>query len=204
MIHYEKMKKTLLILTASLLLAAPAEAQDWKEALKKAATTVADKATDGKLTQYALVGTWSYTGPGIKFESGDLAAEVGSAALETTLRSHLEKAYAFAGIEPGTCTFTFEKEGAFTAAFGTRNLSGTYEFDASTHLITLHFAKGKYDLGSIPGHAYVSGDKLQLVFPVTKLVGIITSLGSKVSSLATVTTLLKKYENVYLGFEFGK
>lgn len=198
------MKKTLLIFTASLLLAGPAGAQDWKEALKKAATTVADKATDGKLTQYALAGEWNYTGPGVQFESSDLAASVGSAALETTLCGHLEKAYAFAGIEPGACSFAFDKEGAFTAAFGTRNLSGTYEFDASKHLITLHFAKGKYDLGAVPGHAYVSGDKLQLVFPVTKLVGIVTTLGSKVSSLATVTKLLKKYENVYLGFEFGK
>ena len=49
-----------------------------------------------------------------------------------------------------------------------------------------------------------SGTELQLVFPVTKLVNLVTELGSKVSSLATVTTLLRKYENVYLGFAFTK
>ena len=48
--------KKLLLFTASLLLlgGTTSSAQDWKEALKKAATAAADKATDGKLTQYAL------------------------------------------------------------------------------------------------------------------------------------------------------
>ena len=54
------MKRNLLLAIATLLLAgSSATAQDWKEALKKAATTAADKATDGKLTQYALAGTWN-------------------------------------------------------------------------------------------------------------------------------------------------
>ena len=69
--------KKLLLFTASLLLlgGTTSSAQDWKEALKKAATAAADKATDGKLTQYALAGTWNYTGPGVKFEGGDIASD---------------------------------------------------------------------------------------------------------------------------------
>ena len=92
--------KKLLLFTASLLLlgGTTSSAQDWKEALKKAATAAADKATDGKLTQYALAGTWNYTGPGVKFEGGDIASEVGGAALETAVVKQLEKAYAKAGI----------------------------------------------------------------------------------------------------------
>lgn len=94
--------KKLLLFTASLLLlgGTTSSAQDWKEALKKAATAAADKATDGKLTQYALAGTWNYTGPGVKFEGGDIASEVGGAALETAVVKQLEKAYAKAGIRP--------------------------------------------------------------------------------------------------------
>ena len=70
--------------------------------------------------------------------------------------------------------------------------------------MALHFAKGKLNLGTVEGHAYVSGTDLQLVFPVTKLVNLVTSLGSKVSSLSTLVTLLKKYEDVYLGFAFSR
>ena len=88
------MKKTLLSIAASLLLAGgTASAQDWQEALKKAATEAADKATDGKLTQYALVGTWNYSAPGVKFEGNDLLSQLGGSALEGTVKSQLDKVY---------------------------------------------------------------------------------------------------------------
>ena len=75
------MKRNLLLAIATLLLAGSfATAQDWKEALKKAATTAADKATDGKLTQYALAGTWNYTAPGVKFEGNDLLSQLGGSS----------------------------------------------------------------------------------------------------------------------------
>ena len=81
------MKKTLLSIAASLLLAGgTASAQDWQEALKKAATEAADKATDGKLTQYALVGTWNYSAPGVKFEGNDLLSQLGGSAASSVGR----------------------------------------------------------------------------------------------------------------------
>lgn len=195
-----------LLIAAILLLTAPAAAtQDWKDALKKIATTAVDEATDGKLTQYALAGTWNYTGPGVKFEGGDIALELGGAALESTVEQQLEKAYALAGIESGAGSFTFgQSDGTFTALLGRHELAGTYEYDAATHVITLRFAAGKLNLGAFDGHAYVSGTDLLLVFPVTKLVDLATELGSRISSLSTVTALLQKYENVYLGFAFRK
>jgi len=200
-----KMKKILLSAAALLLLAGTASAQDWKEALKKAATAAADKATDGKLTQYALAGTWNYTGPGVKFEGEDLASELGGAALESSVVKQLTKAYALAGIKPGAGTFTFERDSdAFSATLGRHNLTGTYEYEAATHVVTLHFAKGKINLGSVPGHAYISGTELVLVFPVTRLVEMMTTLGSKISSLSTAAALLSKYKDVYVGFAFSK
>ena len=70
--------------------------------------------------------------------------------------------------------------------------------------MTLHVAKGKLHLGSVPGHAYISGQELVLVFPVTRLVEVVTALGSKVSYFSTATTLQSKYKNVYVGFAFSK
>lgn len=198
------MKIKRLIAAALLLLALPTQAQDWKELLKKTATEVADQATGGKLTERAIVGTWNYTGPGVKFEGEDLLSSVGGTAMESTVTTRLEKVYLLVGIKPGACSFVFAEDKSFTATMGSRELSGTYEFDASTHVLTLHFAKGKVDLGSVPGHAYISGTQLQLLFPVTKLTDMIVALGSKISSLSTLTKLLEKYENVYIGFEFGK
>ena len=90
------MKKTTLLLAAALLAAGTVQAQDWKDALKKAATSVADQLTDGKLTEHALVGTWSYTGPGVKFEGEDMASELAGAAIESSVAKQLERAYALA------------------------------------------------------------------------------------------------------------
>ncbi len=185
-------------------MACTATAQDWKDALTKIATEAADKATDGKLTQYALVGTWNYTAPGIKLEGEDTTSSLLGTALESSITTRLEKIYTYAGIKPGACTFTFDNEHKFSAVMGTHKLSGTYEFDAATHVITLQFSKNTYKLGTMNGHAYISGTNLQLVFPITKLVNLMTALGSKISSFSTITTMLKKYENVYIGFAFSK
>lgn len=199
------MKRNLLLAIATLLLAGSfATAQDWKEALKKAATTAADKATDGKLTQYALAGTWNYTAPGVKFEGNDLLSQLGGTVLQDNIKQQLDKGYQMAGIKPGAGTVTFAKDGKFTTLMGKYELSGTYEFDASTHVATLNFAKDKLDLGSVPGHAYIDGSNLLLVFPVTKLIDMVKAMGSKISSMETIVAQLENYKNVYIGFEFSR
>lgn len=197
------MKRLLLLFTA-LLCMGTASAQSWTEILKKMATAAADKLTDGQLTRRAIVGTWNYTGPGVKLEGEDWATELSGAAVESTVAEKLESIYRLAGIEPGASSFAFTEEETFEARFGSRTLSGTYEFDPSTHELSLHFTRGEHDLGTIPGHAYLSGSELQVVFPITKLVSIVTALSSKISSLASISKLLGKYENVYIGFEFAR
>lgn len=200
------MKKLLfsLALLAAIAATGPASAQSWKDALSKITTSVIDRLTDGKLTEKALVGTWSYMQPGVKFEGGDTVSEIAGSALESTVVKRLETAYAYAGIRAGASSLTFNDDDTFSATLGKYALSGTYEFDASTHVVTLRFAKGKIDLGTLEGHAYIDGKELLLVFPVTKFVDMATTLGSKVSSLATVVALLEKYKNVYIGFAFRK
>lgn len=198
------MKKLLLLSSLLWLSAETAAAQNWSDLLTKIGTALADKATEGELTRLAIVGAWNYTAPGVRFESEDLAASLGGTALESAVSAKLETAYKLVGIRPGACAFVFGKDNAFTATVGSHTLSGTYEFGPETHAMTLHFAKGQYDLGTLCGHAFVSGSELQLVFPVTTLVRFITALGDKIPSLASVTALLAKYENVYLGFQFAR
>ena len=198
----QKLLLTLLLACSTLL---PAAAQDWGDILKKAATTAADKLTGGKLTEAALVATWNYTAPAAKFESDNIMSELGGTAMESTVTSYLEKGYTVVGIKPGAASFTFNSDKSFTAELGkAKELSGTYEFDASTHEITLQFNKTKFNISSLTGHVYLRGSELQLVFPVTKLVDVITAIGSKISSLQTVAALLEQYKEVYVGFAFAK
>lgn len=198
------MKKLIVILTAGILFAGTTTAQSWTDLLKKAATEVVDKATDGKATEYAMVGTWKYKEPGVRFESDDVAANLAGAAVESTVVSKLQKAYNLAGIKTGSCTFIFDNEGKFTATIGSRTLSGEYTYTAETHALALTFSKGIPGLKTIQGNAYISGSELELVFPMTKLVELVSKLGSKISSLASISAMLEKYKNVYVGFAFEK
>ena len=50
----------------------------------------------------------------------------------------------------------------------------------------------------------MNGANLQLGFAMDKLINILTTLGSNVQSLSTITALLEQYDGVKIGFEFSK
>lgn len=108
----------------------PAVGQDWKEALKSAASNVVDKATGGKATETLMIGDWQYEAPGVKLESDNALADVGASAVTGKMEEQLEKLYALAGIRAGACKFSFAADKRFTATFGSRTFTGTYEFTA--------------------------------------------------------------------------
>ena len=178
-----------------------ADAQGWLDALKKVATEAVDKATDGALTQIALVGNWAYSAPAVKLDGEDTLTSLSGSALSATLGSKLESAFSKVGIVKGSCSITFNSDGTFTMPIKNRNISGTYTYNSEDHSFTMSVGQKKME---IKGFAYISGTNLQLVFQINKLTDFLVTIGSNVSSLATVTNLIKQYENIYLGFEFGK
>ena len=203
--------KRIFILFAALALAIPGvQAQNWLDALKKSATTTADKATGGKLTEMALYGTWTYTRPSVKFEGEGLAASFGGSFIETLIVDQLTKIYAKGGLEAGKGTLTFTKEKqTVTAAFGTHKIEGTYQFDAESHDITFSLANGKLTLDAIPSRAYLNGSELTIVFPIKRLMEIIQQASEKIESsnletFKAAATLLSQYDNAYVGFAFTK
>lgn len=176
-------------------------AQSWLDALKGVATEAIDQATGGKLTEVAIVGTWNYTSPGVRMGSSDALSNLAGSAVGSTVEAKLQTAYEKIGIKPGFCTITFTDQKGWSMPVKGHDVTGTYTYDASTHAITLTLDK----LGaSFTGYAYIDGGNLELVFPVDKLVSFVTALGSKISALSSVSTMLKKYDDVNLGFKFAK
>lgn len=201
--------KRFLICLLAVCCVAPAVGQDWKEALKGAASNIVDKATGGKATEALMVGDWLYKAPGVKLESDNALADVGASAVTGKMEAKLETLYALAGIRAGACRFAFAADKRFTATFGSRTFNGTYEFTGESHDIALHFeTSSKYDLGTLNGKAYLSGSDLQIVFPATRLLKMVDVLGQKLASFnstaAAVSALVGKFDGLYLGFEFTK
>ena len=178
-----------------------ADAQGWLDALKKVATEAVDKATDGALTQIALVGDWAYSAPAVKLDGEDTLTSLSGSALSATLGTKLESAFSKVGIIKGSCSVTFNSDGTFTMPIKNRNISGTYTYNSEDHSFIMSVGQKKME---IKGFAYISGTNLQLVFQINKLTDFLVTIGSNVSSLATVTNLIKQYENIYLGFEFAR
>ena len=200
------MKKFLILAVAALTLTTTsAQAQNWLNALKNAATTAIDKVTGGKLTANALYNTWSYNQPGIKLSSStnalsDITASAATSTLQTKMATYYEKV----GIKPGACSFVFNEDGTFTSTFGQKTSGGTFTFNAETNQITLKYDNGLLALGAINAYAYINGSNLQLLFPMDKLLTLLTTLGSASSQLSTITSLIDNYDSVKIGFEFSK
>ena len=174
----------------------------WLDALKQVATQVIDQATDGRLTEIALVGSWSYTAPAVRLSSSNALANVGSTAITAPVANKLEKVFTKVGITNGFCSITFNQDGTFTMPVKGKTISGTYTYNNSDHSLTLNIGQnGKLKLN---GYAYISSTNLQLLFNADKLAALLIDIGSNIRGLSTITEALKQYENFYLGFEFAK
>ena len=210
------MKKLIFITLAALTLSATqVHAQSWLNALKSVATTAVDKALGGELTAKSIIGTWKYSQPGVKLSSDNTLSELAASAATTTIQKKIAPYYEMVGIKAGVCKFVINEDGTFSSTFGQKTFSGTYTFDPKTNALSLKYGGTKpstiaeveaslFNLGTIPAYAYLNGEKLQIVFPMDKLLTLITSLGSSVESLTTITELLKSYNSMKIGFEFSK
>lgn len=200
------MKRLIILAIAAITLTTTnVQAQNWLNALKGVATSAIDKVTGGKLTANALYGTWSYNQPGIKLSSStnalsDITASAATSTLQTKMATYYEKV----GIKAGACSFVINQDGTFTSTFGQKSSGGTFTFNTETNQITLKYDNGLLALGAINAYAYINGSNLQLLFPMDKLLTLLTSLGSASSQLSTITSLLDNYDSVKIGFEFSK
>lgn len=200
------MKKSLLLVFAIVTMGCiDASAQNWLDALKGVATSAIDKATGGKLTEKAIIGTWKYSQPAVKLTSSKNAlSDVAGSAASSTIQSKIKPYYEKVGIKPGACTFVFKEDGTFSSTFGQRTSTGKYTYDAKTNQISLKYDSGLLNTKAITAYAYMNGANLQLGFAMDKLINILTTLGSNVQSLSTITSLLEQYDGVKIGFEFSK
>ncbi len=194
------MKKHIIAIVFLCIALPHAHAQQWLDALKGIATQAIDSATGGKLTQIAIVGEWHYAAPATKLSSNDTLTSLGGSAISSVVNGKIEDIATKIGIKEGLCSITFNNDNTFSMPIAKKAIDGQYTFDAATHEIVLTIGK----FANIKGKAYINGEELQLLFPTEKFMDFIIALGSKVSALKSVTSLLEKYDNIELGLAFKK
>lgn len=134
---------------------------------------------------------------GVVFESESIMAKLGGAVVsnkvESTLSKHLKKM----GMIAGKSHLTLNKDKTCTFTYKTKSYNGTYTYDTNTSTLTITGALG---VSTMTCTATVSGNELHMLFDADKLLNVMTGLGSSLTTNATLSTLLKSYNGMMLGW----
>ncbi len=150
-------------------------------------------------SQQSLVGTWTYAGPKLVFESENVLSQIGGQVLSNNLEQKLGTYLEKIGFKTGKSALTFAQDGNCSLALGSKTLPGTYSYDASSNKLTLN---GLFVTGQLPCTVTVQNGQLLMLFDADKLLSIATAVGSKSSS--SLGSVLGSYKGLKLGWAMTK
>jgi len=161
--------------------------------------TVLSSILGNTTSQQSLVGTWTYSGPKVVFESENILSQLGGQVVSNNLEQKLGAQLTKIGFTAGQSVLVLNSDNSCTLSLGNKTLPGTYAYDASNHKLTL---TGVLGVGQMTCTVSVQGNQLLMLFDADKLLAIATSLSSK--STSTLSSLLNSYSGLKLGWVMTK
>lgn len=162
---------------------------------------------DATLTVADLAGTWRYSAPACKFESDDLLKSAGGEVVASSLKSKLATYYEKAGITSSRVSFSFA-DTTMVMTYGSAKLNGYVVKDepSGKFVVTFTLVGGHIPVMVMDAEITKSGNTMEILFDVEKLVNVMTTIASKTqsSTLQTISNLLSEYDGVLMGFELTK
>ena len=162
---------------------------------------------DATLTVADLAGTWRYSAPACKFESDDLLKSAGGEVVASTLKDKLATYYEKAGITSSRVSFSFA-DTTMVLNYGSAKLNGYIVKDepSGKFVVTFTLVGGHIPVMVMDADITKSGNTMEILFNVDKLVDVLVSISSKTqsSTLQTISNLLSEYDGVLMGFELTK
>ena len=155
-----------------------------------------------KVTQKDIIGTWSYSQPGVAFTTEKLLAKAGGEVIATEVRTKLQPTFNTLGIKSSNTSVTFNQDGTFAAKIAGKSWSGNYTFDEKTRKITMTGL-----LLNINCYAKRNTDGIALLFEATKLLNLLQTMSALQggananSTLGTIGDLAKSYDGLRIGFD---
>lgn len=162
---------------------------------------------DATLTVADLAGTWRYSAPACKFESDDLLKAAGGEVVASTLKDKLATYYQKAGITSSRVSFSFA-DTTMVMTYGSAKLNGYIVKDepSGKFVVTFALVGGRIPVMVMDATITKTGNTMEILFDVEKLVNVLTTIASKTqsSTLQTISSLLDGYDGVLMGFELTK
>lgn len=161
--------------------------------------TVLSSILGNTTSQQSLVGSWTYYGPKVVFESENILSQVGGQVISSNLEQKLGTQLSKMGFSAGKSVLALNNDGTCTLTLGSKTLTGTYVYDASSNKLTLTDVLG---LGQMTCTASVRTGQLLMLFDADKLLSVATSLSTK--STSSLSSLLQSYTGLKLGWAMTK
>ncbi len=156
---------------------------------------------NGTTTQSSITGTWVYSSPKVVFESESVLAKIGSSVASSKLENTLTQQLKKIGFTSGKTKLTLNSDNTCALVLNSKTLNGTYTYDSSTQLLTITGALGTK---SVSCTATLNGGELCMLYDASKLLGMVQTLGSISSTTSTLSSLLKNYSGLKLGWAMKK
>lgn len=172
------------------------------------------------LSEKVLEGTWNYTGTACVLESDAALANIGGTVATAKIEEKLDGYLARVGVKEGVCSFTFIGKDSCVVTMAGRELGGRYTLDAKEKTILFTF----YGRLNFNTHVAYNVSSINIVFNADKLLSLVKTVTSKVSSsagslgqndstgnlgtasatLGTISSLLENYDGMMLGVKMKK
>lgn len=155
------------------------------------------------VTAKNIVGTWNFTGTDCVFETENFLMQAGGEVAATQIETKLDGILAKVGIKAGSCSYTFNGDGSYTATIGGRTMMGTYELDEENQTITMTYLAG---LGKVTSKISKLGNSISLLYESDKLLKVASAVGKLTGGNAgnTLSTLMSSYDGLYVGLKLQK
>lgn len=218
------MKKTfLIILTFVFASISTVNAQSLGDILKGVASSAVSSATGSNSTvsnlvnnllgtssvsESSLVGTWKYQQPAVVFQSEDALTKVGAVAASTKIQNTMQTNLNKIGFKPGKVTITFNKDKTVAVKVNNKTYTGKWSVKGNNLTLTVGGnISAKYQKTHTV-NVKLTGNNLQIAMKSDKFLGFVKTLMNNASTvsttLATVSSLAKNVNGLYLGMQFTK
>ncbi len=166
-----------------------------------ASSVVSNLLGTSKLSEKNLVGTWNYTGPCVVLESENVLSNIGGTVVTTKIENEEKKLLEKFGFTAGKVVMELKSGGSGTMTVSGKSVSLTWSVSGTDLVLTV--AKKSFNI-----NASLSSGNLQLAMEADKMLDLMSAVCSGASNISssasTLTTLLSKYEGLYLGLKFSK
>lgn len=151
-------------------------------------------------TSNQIVGTWAYQEPAVMFTSSNALKSTASAMVSKQIEKKLQTYLTKVNIKRNNMSITFNEDKTFYVSKSNKKVaSGTYTLDNNE--VTLKFNARKTPCKLTP---QLDNGTLVVVTDASKVKTFFEGIGSNVSQLGTVTSLMKSMDGMKVGIRLSK